>query len=374
MARDRKKLRGEGGVFLRGAVYWIRYSRNGKVFRESAGTIDEKKAWKFLQKRLEQIKKPEFVGPAEKKLTLEDLEKKIEADYLRHERRSLQTVKHCLAAVKRSFPYDRLLDITPQRIEQYQHDRVNQGMARATVNREIRYLLHGYKLLFDAGEISYVPRVKLLEGENVREGFLNRPEFDALCEHLDDNDNKDIVKFLYLSAWRSGEAKSLEWGKVDLTDWVIRLSRKNDKTKRPRTLALVGELADIINRRQAKRLPFCPYVFHRNGKQIKTFRRSWITAAVAIGLGKLTKDKKTGKEAYTGITVHDMRRSGIRNLIKAGVSESVGMSISGHRTSSTYKRYGIIDENIQRVALESSQQYQQQEIEARKVVPLKRAG
>lgn len=46
-------------------------------------------------------------------------------------------------------------------------------MARATVNREVRYLQRGYRLLFDTHEIGYVPRVKLLEGENVREG-LNR--------------------------------------------------------------------------------------------------------------------------------------------------------------------------------------------------------
>jgi len=359
MAKDRKKLRGEGGVYPRGAVLWIRYCRNGKVIRESAETTDETKAWKFLRRRMEEIKRPEFVGPAEKKLTVDDLEKKLEADYLRHERRSWATVKHCLAPIKRAFPYDQLLHITPQRIERYQQDRLNQDMARATVNREVRYLLHGFKLLFNAGEISYVPRIKLLEGENVREGFINRPEFDALCAHLDD-DNRDIVKFLYLSAWRSGEAKSLTWDKVDLTDWVIRLSRKNDKTKRPRTLALVGELADIINRRQAKRLSFCPYVFHRNGEQVKSFRGAFKAAAEAVGLA--------------GLVPHDMRRSAIRNLIKAGVDESVGMSISGHRTNSTYKRYGIIDEDVQRKALENAQQHQQQEIEARKVVPIKRVG
>jgi integrase len=174
------------------------------------------------------------------------------------------------------------------------------------------------------------------------------------------------------SAWRSSEAKSLDWTKVDTGDWVIRLSIKNDKTKRPRTLALVGELADIINRRHAKRLPSCPYVFHRNGVPIKSFRRAWIGAATAVGLGTLTRDEQTGSESYSGITVHDMRRSAIRNLIKAGVSESVGMSISGHRTSSTYKRYGIIDENIQRAGLELSQERQRHEAQVRKVVPIKR--
>ena len=279
-----------------------------KLFRESTKTQNRTDAEKFLRARVEQAKRPEFVGPKENKLTLDDFEKKLEADYIRHERRSWKTAQFCLRAVKKVFQHDRLLDITPQRIEQYQQDRLDQGLARATVNREVRYLLHGFKLLYDAGQISYVPRVKLLEGENVREGFLNRPEFNALCEHLDE-DNRDIVKFLYLSAWRSGEAMTLTWDKVDLNDWVIRLSRKNDKTKRPRVLTLVGELADIINRRQAKRLPSCPFVFHRRGQGIKSIRRQWQTAAGAVGLGSFDEAKN-----YSRITPHDMRRSAVRNI------------------------------------------------------------
>jgi integrase len=60
---------------------------------------------------------------------------------------------------------------------------------------------------------------------------------------------QDIVQFLYLSAWRSGEAQKLDWNKADLLDWVVRLSRRDDKTKMPHTLALAGELREIIERR-----------------------------------------------------------------------------------------------------------------------------
>jgi integrase len=70
---------------------------------------------------------------------------------------------------------------------------------------------------------------------------------------------------LYSCAWRSGEAKALG-SKVDTTDWMITLSRKNEKTKTPRTLALVGELREVIERRVEKRLPSCLYLFHRDGK------------------------------------------------------------------------------------------------------------
>jgi hypothetical protein len=77
------KARGEGRIFLRGAIHWIAYCRNGQEIRESSESTDEREARKLLRRRLEEIKKPGFVGPTEKKLDLEDLEKKIKADYIR---------------------------------------------------------------------------------------------------------------------------------------------------------------------------------------------------------------------------------------------------------------------------------------------------
>jgi hypothetical protein len=126
-------MRGEGRIFQRGSVWWLAYSRNGHEFHESADTTEERKARLYLQRRLGEIKKPEFVGPSEKRLVMDDLERKIEADYVRHGRRSWGTVKQCLKPIKDFFLFDRLIDITPSRIEAYQDNRLKQGKARATV-------------------------------------------------------------------------------------------------------------------------------------------------------------------------------------------------------------------------------------------------
>lgn len=130
------------------------------------------------------------------------------------------------------------------------------------------------------------------------------------------------------------------------------VSKNNDG----RPLPLRGELLEIIQRAHGKRRPDCPFVFHDEGEPIGDFRKAWKTACKKAGLA--------------GIILHDLRRTAVRNMVRAGIPERVAMELSGHKTRRVFDRYNIVNDADRARATELLQSHLGAQSSARKVTPL----
>ncbi|MET0214195.1 MAG: tyrosine-type recombinase/integrase [Vicinamibacterales bacterium] len=181
--------------------------------------------------------------------------------------------------------------------------------------------------------------MKLLKEDNLRKGFFEREQFDAVHRHLR-APLDHAVTLAYCSGWRmASEILTLEWHQIDRSAGVIRLEPGTTKNREGptfqyRDLVEVRGAIDALSARdealKAKDI-IAPHVFCRGGGQpIKSFYTGWDQACRAAGC--------------PGRIPHDMRRTAVRNLNRAGVPETVAMKITGHKTRSVFDRYDITSE------------------------------
>jgi integrase len=195
--------------------------------------------------------------------------------------------------------------------------------------------------------IRRVPYIPMLREDNVRKGFFEHAEFlalrDALPDHL-----KGFVTFGYKTGWRFSEIARLTWNPIDLSQNTARLEAGETKNREGRTVWPDDEVKAVIQeqgerRKKANKL-MC-YVFtNKDGDgRIKDFRGTWRSACKKAGLGHRL--------------FHDLRRTAVRNMVRAGVPERVAMTISGHKTRSVFERYNIVDEKDLQLAAERQHAY-----------------
>lgn len=344
---QRRGRRGQGTVRLRSpGRYQIRYVANGRRYVETIGAKSEAEAVRYLQRRLAEREHEgaRFLGPQAERVTYADLMELVRVDYDLRKRRSYARVQYARLHLDAAFGSLRAVDVTEQRLDAYWSARRAAGAADATVRNELNVLRHGYTLALRKHIVRQVPTFPSMAHvarENVRNVFFSRAEFERLRDALPAPLRGPVV-FAWHTAWRlKSEVLRLEWSRVNLATGVIRLQEGTTKNGDGRTIVFrpIAELAAMLDAQRAyvsqvERATgrIIPWVFCRaTGERVKDFREAWDAACLRAGL--VDGDGKPSK------VPHDLRRSGIRNLERAGVSRSAAKKMVGHRSSAVFDRY-----------------------------------
>jgi integrase len=353
------------GTLHTSKIWWLAWFNGaGQEQRVSSGSTDEKEARRQLAVKVGQKAAGMIVEAAPTRTWLADLAEMHLHDYRRN-RRDTERLQDALGHLVTHFRAKaRAQAITTDRVTSYVVNRQAEGAANATVNRELAALKRAFRLGSRAGKVSSVPYIEMLEEDNARQGFFERDQFEAvlggLPEHL-----RAMLEVGYVTGWRvESELTTRQWPHVDFDAGWLRLEPGEGKTKEGRMFPLTAELRAVLEQQrehvrtlEQKLGRVIPWLFPdpKTGGKLGSFRKAWGTACLNAGLGEVVGYRPTGRGGKERIIKpfrlpHDLRRTAVRNLERAGVPRSQAMKMTGHKTESVYRRYAIVSEGDLREA------------------------
>jgi integrase len=197
--------------------------------------------------------------------------------------------------------------------------------------------------------------IKLPEVTPLRRHIVNADEIALLADELGGVGSLGPMAYLgTVDGLRWGEVAGLRLGQIDLgartlvvTETVVRGRKGRVGFGQPkssagrRTLAVPAELVEMLTAHVAARGLSAGDVdallFTAPGGGVLRYsnwlRRSWWPATVAAGLGRMVKDKTTGKVRYVGLGFHDLRRANATGLVASGVDVKTAQGLLGHSDS-----------------------------------------
>jgi integrase len=329
-----RKARAPDGTVVVLSTWWIQYSRGGRQFRESAKTEDYDEAERMLKRRQGEIATGAFSGLAPERIRISQLLQEMLDDMKANGRRSYNSAEggvrlHLVPFMGKV----RVADFGSNLVKAYKAKRQVEKAANATINRELGLLKRAFNLGYRAQPplVAKVPYIGRLPERNVRTGFLEHEQYKKLRDAL-----PDYLKLLFVLGYhtgaRLGELRGITWPQVEAHRIV--LYPGTTKNGDGRALPIYGEMAGWIEmaKENRKQFPKCRYLCQRDGKPLgeSCVRKAWETACTSVGLPELH--------------FHDLRRSAVRNMDRAGVPRTIAMRVSGHKTESMFNRYNIVSE------------------------------
>ncbi len=243
-----------------------------------------------------------------------------------------------------------LQEITPLEIEKYRAVRLEEGVSKSTVNREITILKKMFNLAIDwnFAQVNPVLKIKLFSEKNtMKERILTDEEEEKLLAGCPDY-LKPIVIMALHTGMRRGEILNLEWAQVDLAKRTILV--KNTKSGKDRPLPINETLFSALSK-----------PWSQEGKGTLVFPNP--------ATGKpFTELKKSFKQAckragITDLRFHDLRHTFASRLVEAGVDIITVRDLLGHFSVRVTERYTHSGQSQKSLAVESLDRKRVQEPE-----------
>lgn len=319
--------------------WYVQYYRNGKAHRESTHTSNGRKAEKFLAARLAEVSTGNFFSPRIEKIKVSELADDLLLAYktgvIRGQRSMEWAERRWKLHLKPFFADFRAVQVSTDLLNRYVHKRQAEEAENATINRELAFISKAFRLgvTSSPAKVRHVPPFPHLTENNVRKGFLADADYEKLADECAKVGLwlRTMLAVGWNFGWRKGEVLNLRVKQIDLPSRTIRLEQGTTKNNQGRIVKMTDEVYTLVAACIGGKKPD-DYVFTReNGKRVKNFRKAWHNVCEAAGVPELL--------------FHDLRRTGVRNLRRLGISEGVAMKISGHKTASVFRRYDITDES-----------------------------
>jgi integrase len=339
---EQRRARGTGEIRKVGDTWKIRYTLNGRRIQERAGPRKQD-AVDLLKLRLGQAVEGRL-HPDAARLQWADLDAIILDEHAQH-RSYAKVERHVRRHLRRHFAGERATGITYDRLLRFKRDRLAEKASPSTVRYELSLIRTGLVVAHKAGRVLNLPPLPSVHVENTRTTFFSDENFAALVKHLPPA-VAAVATFMFWAGWRRNETLTREWRHVDWHEGTICLEPGETKNGKGRSIpfAVLPGLAAVLKAQRAytdaverRTGSVVRWVFHREGRPVKSIRQAWRTACK--------------KAKLIGHIPHDFRRSAVRRLEWAGISRSVAMKIVGHSSEAIYNRYSISNDADVREAL-----------------------
>ena len=363
-AERRASPRRRGSIFQNGsATWWIKFSDRGIPRRENSHSTDLRVAEKLLQRRLAEVLTGTYI-PREN-IGVDELINDLLEEHRVNGRKSTPDVEaRWRLHLAPFFSRRRATDVTTDQFRRYIHVRQQEGAENATINRELAVIKRSFNLARECTppKIRIVPYVPMLKESNVRRGFLESEQYVHLAAECARVGlwMRSLFEVGFTYGWRHAELTGMRVRQVNLFGGTIRLDAGTTKNDDAREVIITKQVRLLVGQCILGKRPD-DYVFTRDGNApVRDFRSTWASVCCAVGLGDLvcpqceqavagdnhcdacSRTWNRRELKYQGLIFHDLRRTAVRNMVRAGVPERVAMMISGHKTRSVFERYNIV--------------------------------